>query len=131
MVGGMKTEAGKNRVVPIHSKIFPIIEKWYKSGIEQEREYLISMPTVNGRKADKLTYIRFVENLPKLTEQLGLNPEHKPHDGRVTFVTQAKKYQMDEYAIKYIVGHKIKDITESVYTKRGNDWLKSEMEKIK
>lgn len=131
MTGGMKTKAGKNRIVPIHSKIFPIVEKWYNKGIAEGRECLISMPNPLGRKADKLTYIRFVENISKLNEKLGLNPNHKPHDGRVTFVTLAKKYQMDEYAIKRIVGHKINDITEAIYTKRGNDWLKSEIEKIK
>lgn len=29
-----------------------------------------------------------------------------------------------------IVGHSIKDITESVYTKRDLEWLRSEIEKI-
>lgn len=53
-----------------------------------------------------------------------------PHDGRVTFVTFAKKYNVDEYAIKYIVGHKIKDLTERVYTKREIEWLQKELAKI-
>lgn len=56
---------------------------------------------------------------------------HKPHDGRKTFITLAKKYNVDEYAIKYIVGHSISDLTERVYTDREIDWLKAEMEKIK
>ena len=43
----------------------------------------------------------------------------------------AKKYNVDEYAIKYIVGHEISDITEKVYTQRETEWLKSEIEKIK
>jgi hypothetical protein len=43
----------------------------------------------------------------------------------------AKKYQVDEYAIKYMVGHAINDITEKVYTKREVEWLKNEIEKIK
>lgn len=30
LTGGMKTEAGKNRVVPIHKKIQPIVERWAK-----------------------------------------------------------------------------------------------------
>lgn len=62
---------------------------------------------------------------------MGLNPEHRAHDGRVHFVTQAKRYGVDEYAIKYIVGHSISDITESVYTKRDLNWLMTEIEKIK
>ena len=43
----------------------------------------------------------------------------------------AKKAGIDEYAIKYMVGHKISDITEKVYTQREFDWLKEEIEKIK
>ena len=47
------------------------------------------------------------------------------------FITMAKKYDMDEYALKYIVGHAIDDITEKVYTKRETDWLIREIAKIK
>lgn len=32
-------------------------------------------------------------------------------------LTMAKKAEVDQFAIKYIVGHKINDITECVYTK--------------
>lgn len=60
-----------------------------------------------------------------------LNEDHRPHDGRVFFVTNAKKYGVDEYAIKYMVGHAIYDITEAVYTKRDFNWLTSEMKKNK
>ena len=43
----------------------------------------------------------------------------------------AKKAQVDEYAIKYMVGHKISDSTEKVYAQREFEWLKQEIEKIK
>ena len=46
------------------------------------------------------------------------------------FYHAGKKYGVDEYAIKYIVGHQISDITEQVYTKRELSWLQSEIEKI-
>lgn len=42
-----------------------------------------------------------------------------------------KKCGVDEYAIKYIIGHSISDVTEKVYTERELDWLKTEIEKIK
>lgn len=130
MTGGMKTIAGKNRIVPIHSRIRPIVEKWYKEAISEDREYLIGYPSSLGRKSDTLTYFRYNTNLKKLIKTLNLNPAHRPHDGRSHFVTMAKKYQMNDYAIKHIVGHEIKDITESIYTKRDPKWLKSEIEKI-
>ena len=47
------------------------------------------------------------------------------------FVTKAKKYKVDEYAIKYMVGHEIQDVTEKVYTVRELDWLSEEIEKIR
>lgn len=68
----------------------------------------------------------FIETLPLL----GINPEHRGHDGRVHFVTLAKKAEMDEYALKRIVGHKIDDLTERVYTRRTVEWLISELDKI-
>ena len=36
-----------------------------------------------------------------------------------------------EYAIKEMVGHSIKDITESVYTVRDLEWLRNDLEKLK
>lgn len=43
----------------------------------------------------------------------------------------AKKYKPDEYAIKYLIGHKIDDITERVYTQRDPSWYREEIEKNK
>ena len=48
----------------------------------------------------------------------------------MTFITNAKKVGMDEYAIKEMVGHSIKDITESVYTVRDLEWLRNDLEKL-
>ena len=67
----------------------------------------------------------------RIRDELKLNPNHRPHDGRTHFVTMAKRYGVDEYAIKYMVGHKISDITEKVYTRREFAWLREEIEKIK
>lgn len=69
-----------------------------------------------------LTYDKYSARFKKIVERLGLNPEHRAHDGRKQFITIAKKYKVDEYAIKY---------TEKVYTERDVDWLKEEIEKIK
>ena len=55
---------------------------------------------------------------------------HRPHDPRMQFITMAKSNGVDEYAIKYIVGHNINDITEKVYIERTIEWLRSEIEKI-
>lgn len=130
--GGMKTEAGTDRVVPIHSKIQPLVLRKYKEAEAIGSKYLFNCVDVDrNKKSTMLTYNRYQKGFTRIRDELKLNPDHRPHDGRTHFVTSAKKYGVDEYAIKYIVGHKISDITEKVYTKRELEWLKEEIEKIK
>lgn len=109
MRGGKKTTAGKNRVVPIHSRIKPLIEKYYNP----DNEYLFNV-----------TYDQYRHNITALV------PNHRPHDGRVQFVTMCKAAGVDEYAIKIMVGHTINDITEKIYTRRPLSFFKDEIEKI-
>lgn len=132
IVGGMKTEAGTDRIVPIHSKIRELIEKRYKQASELGSDYLINCTDGKTHKSSEiLTYDKYQKRFIKIRDSLGLNPEHRAHDGRKHFITMAKKYNLDQYAIKYIVGHSISDITERIYTERSAEWLKSEIEKIK
>lgn len=130
--GGMKTEAGEDRVVPIHSRIQPIVERKYKEAQELGSRYLFNYLDPNvSRKNTALTYSRYQKAFERICIELNLNPDHRPHDGRKHFVTAAKKNGVDEYAIKYLVGHKISDITEKVYTEREFQWLREEIEKIR
>lgn len=131
-MGGMKTKAGTNRIVPIHTKIRPLVKRLYDEATALGSDYFINcVDGVTHTKNKLLTYDKYQKRFIKIRDTLGLNPEHRAHDGRVHFVTQAKRYGVDEYAIKYIVGHSISDITESVYTKRDLNWLMTEIEKIK
>ncbi|MCD8141820.1 MAG: tyrosine-type recombinase/integrase [Clostridiales bacterium] len=130
--GGMKTEAGTNRVVPIHTKIRPLVEQRYREAVELGSAYLINCTdTHTHRSSLMLTYDKYQQRFMKLRDELKLNSEHRAHDGRVQFVTAAKKAGVDEYAIKYMVGHAISDVTEKVYTKRELNWLQTEIEKIR
>lgn len=131
--GGMKTDAGENRIVPIHSRIQPLVLKKYQEAEALGSPYLLNWTDPNNRnkKNIKLTYARYQHAFERIRDELKLNPEHRPHDGRTHFVTMAKRYGVDEYAIKYMVGHKISDITEKVYTRREFAWLREEIEKIK
>lgn len=130
--GGMKTDAGENRIVPIHSRIRSLVERKYKEAEQLGSPYLFNYLDPDRRgKNIKLTYNRYNKIFGRIKEELNLNPEHRPHDGRKHFVTKCKENGVDEYAIKYMVGHKISDITEKVYTAREFEWLKAEIEKIK
>ena len=62
---------------------------------------------------------------------LKIETKYTPHCTRHTFITKAKSVGMNEYVLKRIVGHKINDLTERVYTHRTIDDLRQEMLKIK
>ena len=130
--GGMKTEAGTDRIVPIHSKIYDLVQRRYEEAKELGSEYLINCTdTHTHRSSLSFTYDKYQQRFVKIKNELHLNPQHRAHDPRIHFATMAKKYKVDEYALKYMIGHAITDITEKVYTRREPEWLKEEIEKIK
>lgn len=134
-MGGVKTESGKNRIVPIHSSVRPFVREFYDIATENNSKYLINIKRKRGENKDKYadvsSYSAYRRQFLDTMIQLGLNQDHRPHDCRKTFVTLAKKYSVDEYAIKYMVGHSISDLTERVYTDRESTWFAQEIEKIK
>ena len=131
ITGGMKTRAGKKRIVPIHPKIEPIIRKYHALASQCESEYLFNVPNKwHEEKLIPLKYDRYYKDYKNIIAQLKLNPDHKPHDPRKTFVTMAKKADMNEWVIKRIVGHALTDVTESSYTERTIEELYSEICKI-
>lgn len=127
--GGIKTKAGKNRLIPIHPRIKELIRHRYNEAIEHNSQYVFNLN--ENDTFTRLTYDKYNFRFQKVLASLNIDNTHTPHDPRVTFVTNAKKYNVDEYAIKYIVGHAISDITEEVYTKREDNWLFEEIKKIK
>lgn len=126
MTGGMKTSAGRDRDIPIHDLI-----KDFVVGYCGEYNFDNLFWWTDKKGIRPLTYDMYRRRFEAVVKRLNLNPEHRPHDPRKTFVTLAKKYNVDEYALKRIVGHEIQDITEKTYTERQIDWLNSEMKKIK
>lgn len=130
--GGMKTKAGKGRTVPIHSRIKELVKKRYEQAVEHNSKYLFICDDVQTHRADKkLTYDKYSYRFSKAINELGLNPEHRPHDPRSHFITQAKKAKINDYEIKQIVGHSIKgDVTEYVYTHRDIEWIRKDIELI-
>lgn len=125
--GGLKTDAGKNRLVPIHPLVADLVKKNYAAAIEVKSEFLFNDP--EGQQGTHLTYDKYRGRFRKVMARLAM--EHKPHDTRHTFITKAKEVNMNEYVLKMIVGHEVQDITEKIYTHRTIEDLKKEMEKIK
>ena len=115
--GGIKTESGRNRVVPIHSAIRPLVE----SMMEGERPVFFGGKSVSQFRRDMKSTLR----------KLGL-PERTPHSCRHTFSRLCESYGVREADRKRMLGHSFgSDITNGVYGRRTLDELRVEIEKIK
>ncbi len=132
IVGGIKTKAGKQRIVPIHPLVKDIILKYYNEAMSLGSEYLFNDPN-NKKGLNGLSYDQYLSRFNKVMDILKFSKEITPHYARHTFISIAKSQNvnMNEYILKLIVGHKINDITENVYTHRSLEDLKREMLKIK
>ena len=100
MIGGLKTEAGKNRVIPLHKSVLPLIERRL-----QATDYLVSYDN------KPMTYERYRREcfMPAM-EALGL--DHTAHECRHTCVSLLTMLGIDSRLIKKIVGHSTGDITD-------------------
>jgi integrase len=103
MVGGLKTEAGKDRVIPIHNEIIPLVT-------EQLGRAKYLMRNSHG---NKLTYQTALRHFDSVMEKFGW--EHKPHDTRKTAVSLMHKDGIPIETVRIIVGHSGKGVTEKVY----------------
>ena len=112
--GGVKTRASKNRIVPIHSCIFHLVEKRMK------RDKCMLESTPNTFRAEMKEYIDTHSELS----------DHTPHDCRHTFSYLCEKYEVKENDRKRMLGHSFDDITNAVYGHRLLKDLKTEIEKI-
>lgn len=118
--GGIKTKAGKNRIVPIHPAVYRFVEQ----KVLTQGGKLCVCTQQHHRKA--LFY-------PTL-ERLGIvgNPKHTPHDCRHTFSALCEKYGVRENDRKRMLGHSFgNDVTNAVYGHRTLEELREEIEKIK
>ena len=113
--GGIKTAAGKNRTVPIHSCIVQLV----KQRIDRDGALLVTTPDA------------FRIGLYKALKKVGIQ-KHTPHDCRHTFSMLCEKYKVSENDRKRMLGHSFNnDITNGVYGHRTLEDLREEIEKIK
>ena len=111
LTGGLKTQAGKNRVIPIH----PDIRELVKSHLSAEK-YLFSAynpPKTphNERLARKSLFDKAYR---QTLQRLGM--AHTTHDCRHTFRSKLDSAGANKVCIDLLMGHKSKDIGERVYT---------------
>lgn len=120
--GGLKNRYSRNRTVPIHSAILPMVaarhDKAFKSLI-----YHDGTGDINETK--------YREHFNAALKACGIETEHTPHDCRHTFNTLLDEAGVDRVARYKLMGHKGKDINETVYTHKNIDQLREAVEAIK
>ena len=125
LIGGMKTDAGTDRYVPIHPQIKPYLEYYMNNS---KSEYVIEAD--DGQGDTVMTYDKYRRRFQKCMKHIGADGLYSPHCTRHTFITQAKFLDIDNVALKMIVGHEITDITEAVYTHRTTNFIQEEYSKF-
>jgi integrase len=116
--GGVKTKAGKDRLVPVHSRVATLIQARLSDG----GEYLF---THNGKQVSKSQYYAFWNDIMKR-----IGAEHTVHECRHTFRSRLDSAGANKTCIDLIMGHKSKDVGERVYTHKTISELHAAIELI-
>lgn len=101
--GGIKTTAGKDRLVPVHPVIRPYLSKW----LARDGDTIICSET--GKLLSSQWYRSHA--FRGIMEKLGV-PEATPHWCRHTFSTRLHSAGVAELEQKRLMGHADKDVTE-------------------
>lgn len=118
--GGLKTAAGKNRIVPIHSKIHDFVEHRLKinNGI---------LFAIDGQPISTGTYTKLFKETLK---NIGIDTYHTPHDCRHTFTSMLDSAGVNQVCIDRLVGHSSGTLTTRTYTHKSIAELKQAIEMI-
>lgn len=117
-LGGIKTSAGKGRIVPIHSLILDMV----KNRVSQGGEYLF---THQGKKVSQPYYRG---RWKKIMEYLDI--EKTPHECRHTFESKLDSAGANKKCIDLMMGHKSKDVGNRVYNHKTLQELKHAIELV-
>lgn len=126
MRGGIKTAAGKNRVIPIHSRIQGLVRRHLADGSEYLFAHERSATAADKEQALVVTFSkRWTDTLAALCMN------HTSHECRHTFRSKLDSSGANKVSIDLIMGHKSEDIGERVYTHKTIGELKSAVEKLR
>lgn len=102
MRGGLKTKAGKDRIVPIHPRIFDLVKN----------------------------NIPFDMTDTEIRAWMKQNTGHICHDTRHTFISELQSRGADHICIERLVGHSSNGITDKVYTHKDIHELRKAVELV-
>ena len=120
---GIKTDAGKDRILPIHPKLKPIFEERLKSN----SEYLFPFPN-EVRKMSLDYYRKFIYY--RILERLNIQ-KLNPHMCRHTFSSLLNRNVSNKEYISRLMGHTDYSLTANVYTHTEIEELKEAIKSIK
>lgn len=107
-IGGLKTDAGINREIPIHPAVKHLYEKYYNPN----NEFLFMQP--NGNKMDYDYYLyHYKNNFKDLHPEVS---EHTAHDARHMLRNELRKLGIKDIIINSIIGHSNDDVGEDIYS---------------
>lgn len=116
---GIKTEAGKNRVIPINKKILPFIQNRMRAS----NGYLFF-----NRNDTPYHYNHYRLFFKDIMDKLEMT--HTIHDCRHTFATLLNNAEANPTTIKNIIGHSSFETTEKIYTHKDIEELKKAIDLI-
>lgn len=137
IIGGEKTDAGRDRIVPFPEGIPEIrgfIEQWLS---EPKGETLLGCSAQSFRTYEfypclaELGLIEQGVRNPKTRKLLFKNPRLTPHSTRHTFATLSTKAGLKPENLQKIIGHSSFETTADIYVHQDADVLKTDMSKIK
>lgn len=113
LIGGMKTDAGRDRYIPIHSKIIKHVKYFYSLS---KSEYLI---TNNGFKVH---YRHFLDRYYEVLDELNVQ-KLSPHKCRKTGATLYHDAGIDQLTLQRLLGHADFSTTSKYYIADDNKKL--------
>lgn len=106
MVGGEKTEAGRDRSIPIHKSIVPVIEEWMQS----ETGWLL--PSAAGTPKDDSKVRKEFQSLMRACGIQGVTPHTCRHTAATNMIAAGVRPEI----VKQILGHSDFSTTVNLYT---------------
>jgi integrase len=119
-IGGLKTDAGTDRIIPFHDRIVPLVESFYN----QDRSFLFA-----NTKGQRLKYIPFYRLFNLRMEEWSM--KHTSHDARRTAATRLHVADVPYSIIQQILGHASRDVTGKHYIKKSAAHLVKYVNKVK
>lgn len=115
--GGIKTAAGKGRIVPVHPDIIPIVERWAAAG---------PGPLYRNENGKRYSAAAFrLQVWGPAREALGLPEDLTPHSARHTFATRLAAAGARPEDIARMIGHTSYKTTSDIYVNQDLETLRA------